>query len=184
MVAICTSRAPFTEGRRRAYIIENAERNICTVLDADGNVFGVARNGGSMVRSAGCADGATDERQKRDSDEARRICLYVHLKEDERGCYMVCALSGIRFDPGTSAWRRADHYPIPWALGGRNTPDNLRPVLTKYDAEPGGHAAQVSSGIAKGKRVRRKHPPGQACVERRSAARPRDGDTIGSDGEQ
>lgn len=30
----------------RAYIIENAERNICTVLDADGNVFGVARNGG------------------------------------------------------------------------------------------------------------------------------------------
>lgn len=93
---------------------------------------------------------------KRDSDEARRICLYVHLKEDERGRYMVCALSGIRFDPGTSAWR-ADHYPIPWALGGRNTPDNLRPVLTKYDAEPGGHAAQVSSGIAKGKRVRRKH---------------------------
>lgn len=93
---------------------------------------------------------------RRDSDEARRICLDVHLKEDERGRYMVCALSGIRFDPGTMAWR-ADHWPIPWALGGRNTPDNLRPVLTKYDAEPGGHAAQVNRGVKKGKRVRDKH---------------------------
>lgn len=93
---------------------------------------------------------------RRNSEEARRVCLDVHLKEDERGRYMICALSGIRFDPATTAWR-CDHYPIPWANGGRNVPDNVRPVITKYDAEPGGHAAQVNIAVKKGKRVRSKH---------------------------
>lgn len=93
---------------------------------------------------------------RRDSKEAREVCLSIHLREDEQGEYMICALSGIRFNPATSEWR-ADHWPIAWALGGRNTPDNLRPVLTKYDAAPGGHAAVVNRGVKKGKRVRDKH---------------------------
>lgn len=107
---------------------------------------------------------------QRNSKEARRICREVHLRHDERGQeYMICGCGcGLHFHPKLVAWR-ADHFPVPWADGGRNTPNNLRPILTKCDAIKGGPAAQVARRVAKGKRVAEK------SYGWRRASRPMDG---------
>ena len=59
------------------------------------------------------------------------------------------------FNVATTAWR-ADHARR-WAEGGRDTSDNLYPIMVKHDAGVGGKAADDTREIAKGKRNRLKH---------------------------
>ena len=90
----------------------------------------------------------------RNSTKARQICLDTHLKTDAMGEYMICHVSGVRFNPRITKWR-ADHIRR-HAEGGEDTPSNLWPILESADAGPDGKAAQDTSEIAKGKRVRKK----------------------------
>lgn len=93
---------------------------------------------------------------KRNSREAREICRRTHLKLDEHGReYMICHCCGVRFHPKITAWR-ADHYPRRWSEGGRNTPDNLMPILRKCDEGREGKAAADTRQVAHGRRVAEK----------------------------
>lgn len=92
--------------------------------------------------------------EKRNSQRARRICREVHEREDHLGRrYMVCGC-GCRsiIHPTAHRWR-ADHFPKRWAEGGRDTPDNLRPILLSCDAGPSGKAAGDTKTVARGKRI-------------------------------
>lgn len=84
----------------------------------------------------------------RNSTRARKICLDTHAICRGGKFFMVCHLCRNEFDVSMSTWE-AEHL-VPWALGGRDTPDNLAPVhwechkpKTKNDVRE----------IAKGKRV-------------------------------
>lgn len=93
----------------------------------------------------------------RNSVKARRICFETHKKQDENGrVYMVCSCGcDTKFNPATTPWR-ADHG-ARWAEGGRDTPENLSPILVSCDAGAGGKAARDTKEVAKGKRVAAKH---------------------------
>lgn len=94
--------------------------------------------------------------ERRNSKRARRICLETHLRTDDRGDYMICTCGhcgGMRFNPATTDWR-ADHARR-WAEGGRDTPDNIFPIITSHDREH--KAPNDTREVAKGKRVRAKH---------------------------
>ena len=92
---------------------------------------------------------------RRNSQRARRICVATHAKEDHIGrLYMVChcGCRGIIYPKdGRTAWR-ADHR-IRWAEGGRDTADNLFPILLACDAGKDGKAASDTKWVAKGKRI-------------------------------
>lgn len=100
--------------------------------------------------------------EKRNSTRARAICLATHLKYDEqRQPYMVCTCTPackMRFNPAKTAWR-ADHARR-WAEGGRDTPDNLFPILTAHDIAV--KAPNDTREVAKGKRFHVKHFGGRA----------------------
>jgi hypothetical protein len=91
----------------------------------------------------------------RNSSADRKVCLDAHLKHDEMGPYMICHVSGVRFNPATTRWR-ADHIRR-HAHGGERSGKNLWPILESVDAGPGGKAAQDTREVAKGKRMRSKH---------------------------
>lgn len=70
--------------------------------------------------------------------------------------FMVCTCTPackMRFNPATTAWR-ADHARR-WAEGGRDTPDNLFPIITAHDVAV--KAPTDTREVAKGKRVQAKH---------------------------
>ncbi len=98
----------------------------------------------------------------RNSTRARRVCFEAHRQFDEDGrAYMICqcgrgsrASCGQRIDPVRDRWR-ADHGIRPWAEGGKDTPDNLFPILTACDVEF--TAKEDARRIAKNKRVYEKH---------------------------
>lgn len=93
----------------------------------------------------------------RDSVKARRICFDTHKRVDADGhVYMVCSCGcGQPFNPATTPWR-ADHG-ARWAEGGKDTPENLAPILLSCDAGKGGKAAKDTKEVAKGKRWKDKH---------------------------
>jgi len=94
---------------------------------------------------------------RRDSRRAREICLKTHGMFDARcHIYMICHC-GCRsvIYPGKHRWR-ADHASR-WAEGGRDTPDNLWPILEACDAGKDGKAARDTKIIAHGKRAGAKH---------------------------
>lgn len=69
---------------------------------------------------------------------------------------MKCSCGcGAEIDPVRDRWR-ADHG-ARWAEGGKDTPENLHPILEKCDAGPGGKAAKDTTEVAKGKRVSDNH---------------------------
>lgn len=92
----------------------------------------------------------------RNSERARTICFRTHAKEDEHGWFMICSCGcGNKFYPADTAWR-ADHGRR-WAQGGKDTPDNLWPIITKHDQGADGKAADDTKWVAKGKRNFAKH---------------------------
>lgn len=94
--------------------------------------------------------------ERRNSDRARAICLKTHLREDARGPFMICTCRpecGMRFNPAITRWR-ADHARR-WAEGGRDTPDNLFPVIEQHDIAV--KAPKDTTEVAKGKRFKAKH---------------------------
>lgn len=93
---------------------------------------------------------------RRDSRRARDICLKTHGIFDQHGrIYMVCHCGGKDckkiIDPLKDSWR-ADHN-ARWSDGGRDTPENLWPILTACDAGKEGKAAKDTKVIAHGKRA-------------------------------
>jgi hypothetical protein len=92
---------------------------------------------------------------RRNSQRARRICVETHARPDHLGrLYMFChcGCRGIIYPKdGRTRWR-ADHNRR-WADGGRDTPDNLFPILVACDAGVGGKASQDTKIIAHGRRV-------------------------------
>jgi hypothetical protein len=91
----------------------------------------------------------------RNSQRDRQICFDAHIKEDERGRYMICHCCGVRFNPATTKWR-SDHIRRK-ADGGPSTAGNLWPILERCDAGPDGKAARDTSEVAKRKRVESRH---------------------------
>lgn len=93
----------------------------------------------------------------RNSERARTICFRTHAKEDDAGAwFMVCSCGcGVTFYPALTAWR-ADHARR-WAQGGKDTPENLWPIMEKCDTGKGGKAADDTKWVAKGKRNFKKH---------------------------
>lgn len=95
--------------------------------------------------------------ERRNSDRARKICLETHLQHDAAGKpFMVCTCTptcGMRFNPAITRWR-ADHARR-WAEGGRDTPDNLYPIIEAHDIEV--KAPEDTRQVAKGKRFKQKH---------------------------
>lgn len=93
----------------------------------------------------------------RNSVRARRICFDTHRKWDEEGRpYMVCSCGcDQRFHPAMTRWR-ADHG-ARWAENGKDTPENLWPIIEAHDAGKGQKAAKDNKEIAHGKRVAAKH---------------------------
>jgi 5-methylcytosine-specific restriction protein A len=95
--------------------------------------------------------------ERRNSQRARRICRETHEREDHLGRrYMIChcGCKAIIW-PTVSQWR-ADHVRR-WAEGGRDTADNLRPILVRCDAGKDGKAARDAKIIAHGKRASHRH---------------------------
>lgn len=104
------------------------------------------------------------DQERRNSREARDICLKTHGMTDRHGrFYMVCHCGQPDckkiIDPVRDRWR-GDHIRR-WAEGGRNTPDNLRPILEACDAGPNGKAARDTKIIAHGKRAGARHMGGR-----------------------
>jgi hypothetical protein len=95
---------------------------------------------------------------QRDSVEARRVCFLTHKRQDSLGIFLVCHRGGCRIDPvrKPGSWR-ADHYPIRWADGGTNAPENLWPICLICDCGTDGKAAQDTREVAKNKRCFEKH---------------------------
>ena len=93
--------------------------------------------------------------QPRNSEKARTICFETHRQEDAGGIYMVCHCCDTSFNPATTKWR-ADHIRR-HAEGGKETPENLWPIIEAHDAGPGGKAAKDNSAVAKGKAWAKKH---------------------------
>lgn len=93
----------------------------------------------------------------RNSVKARRICFETHKKVDASGrVYMICSCGCFQsFNPATTRWR-ADHA-ARWAEDGKDTPENLYPILEAHDAGKGNKAAKDTKEVAKGKRVAAKH---------------------------
>lgn len=96
---------------------------------------------------------------KRNSKRARKVCLSANPPhpnpETGEGEGLTCHCCKVWFDHTVIPWR-ADHI-VHWANGGRDTEDNLLPILTSCDAGVGGKAARDHKQIAKGKRVAAKH---------------------------
>jgi hypothetical protein len=67
---------------------------------------------------------------------------------------MICHISKLRIHPMKDEWR-ADHIKR-FAEGGDGSPENLWPILKKYDVGVDGKAAKDTREVAKGKRVRDK----------------------------
>lgn len=90
---------------------------------------------------------------RRDSRRARGICLKTHGMYDRLGrLYMVCHCGCKQtIDPARQRWR-ADHS-ARWSDGGRDTPQNLWPILEACDAGKDGKAAKDTKIIAHGKRA-------------------------------
>ena len=100
----------------------------------------------------------------RNSREARDICLRVHGRHDpQRGFHMICHCGRpgckLIIDPVRDKWR-ADHIRR-HGEGGRNTPDNLWPILLACDAGTDGKAAEDTKIIAHGKRASARHYGGR-----------------------
>ncbi len=83
------------------------------------------------------------------STKVRRDCFEAHKKTDEDGhLYLVCYLSGGRFNPSTTAWE-AEHV-IRRVLKKDDTPSNVWPAHARC------HKPKTATDItenAKGKRV-------------------------------
>lgn len=94
---------------------------------------------------------------RRNSRRARRICRETHQQMDHLGRLIMichCGCRGIIY-PKSSSWR-ADHIRR-WSEGGRDTPDNLLPILLACDAGTDGKAAQDTKTVAHGKRMADRH---------------------------
>ena len=94
----------------------------------------------------------------RDSTRARRICVDAHKWVGPLGrWFLTChrCRSAIDLVRSPDGWR-ADHIRR-FAEGGEDTAKNLLPICLACDAGIGGKAADDTSEVAKGKRVRDRH---------------------------
>jgi hypothetical protein len=90
----------------------------------------------------------------RNSKRARTIVLETHGKTVRGGRVMMrCHCCQVWFYPADTAWR-ADHVVL-WSNGGRDTPENLLPIMKACDV--GKKASADTTQAAKNKRVRDKH---------------------------
>lgn len=86
--------------------------------------------------------------RSRNSNRARTICFDKHATCRNGKFFMTCHICDREFDCSISTWE-AEHL-VPWALGGKDAPDNLAPVHWEC------HKPKTQNDvreIAKGKRV-------------------------------
>jgi hypothetical protein len=93
----------------------------------------------------------------RNSEKVREICLVTHVKMNKRGgIYLICSCGcGLSFNLVTMKWR-ADHGAC-YVEGGKETVENLWPIMERCDAGKDGKAVKDTREIVYGKRAGKKH---------------------------
>lgn len=97
--------------------------------------------------------------RRRNSAKCRAIVFEHHRQEDERGVFMMCVGYGepcigrINLSGKIDEWE-ADHFPVPFALGGEDTPENLGPLCGLCCSRKN---PNDTSDISRSTRIRNKH---------------------------